>query len=85
MLKTPSSQSKSSPLNDILQTVPRLTHTELLELIAYLTQQAQQTGDSEKPYYWREIAGIAPGLLGGQDAQEWVNQVRQEWNRDQTE
>ena len=77
MIQTP--RSKSSPLNEILQTVPRLSHTELLELIAYLTQQAQERAISQETYYWRDIAGIAPNLLGGQDAQEWVSKVRREW------
>jgi hypothetical protein len=83
MLKTQSSQSKSSPLNDILQTVPRLSHDEILELIAYLAQQARQKEGQQETYYWCDIAGIAPDLMKGQDAQEWISQVRQEWKRDQ--
>jgi hypothetical protein len=82
MIETPSAKSKLSPLNEILQTVPRLSHSELLELIAYLAQQARQTDVNQEPYYWRDIAGIAPDLMKGQDAQEWVNKVRQEWDRD---
>lgn len=85
MLQTPSSPPRSSPLTEILQTVPRLTHAELLELIAYLAQQARQTATPPTTYYWRDIAGIAPNLLGGQDAQEWVNKTRQEWERGQSE
>jgi hypothetical protein len=83
MLKTPSSKSKSSPLNEILQTIPRLSHDEMLELIAYLAQQARQKEGAQEIYYWRDIAGIAPDLMKGQDAQEWISQVRQEWDRDQ--
>ncbi|MCZ7670343.1 MAG: hypothetical protein M5U34_25895 [Chloroflexi bacterium] len=81
MLQTPSSSPKSEPLAIILQTVPRLSHAELLELIAYLAQQAQQTAVRQTTYSWHDIAGIAPNLLAGQDAQEWVNQTRQEWDR----
>jgi len=27
---------------------------------------------------WMPMAGIAPGLLGGEDAQEWVSRTRRE-------
>ena len=84
MLQTPLTKSKSSPLNEILQSIPRLTHAEILELIAYLAQQAKQTDTSQETYYWGDIGGIAPDLLEGQDAQEWVSQVRQDWDRDQS-
>ena len=79
---TPISETKQpSPLQRILQTVPQLSQAEMLELIAYLAQKAQQTATSQPTYYWQDIAGIAPNLLEGQDAQAWVNQVRQEWHR----
>jgi hypothetical protein len=81
----PVAQTKSSPLDKILQAVPQLSQSEKLELIAYLAQQAQQTAVPAPTYYWRDIAGIAPNLLAGQDAQEWVNQTRQEWDREQPE
>lgn len=82
MLQT--SKSKSSPLDEILQTVPRLSHTEVLDLIAYLAQQAKHMDAPQETYYWRDLAGIAPDLLKGQDAQSWVNEMRQEWDRDQS-
>ncbi len=74
----------SPSLNQIIKIVPQLSQKELLELIAYLAQQAQETAVAEPTprYQWRDIAGAAPGLLAGQDAQEWVNQVRtDEWDR----
>lgn len=76
MLQTPSTKSKSSPLDEILQTIPRLSHSEVLDLIAYLAQQAKQMDSPQETYYWRDLAGIAPDLLKGQDAQEWVNEGR---------
>jgi hypothetical protein len=80
-----SSPPKTSSLNEILQAASRLSHAETLELIAYLAQQAQQTAVTQTPYYWSDIAGIAPDLLGGQDAQEWVTKIRREWDRGQPE
>jgi len=85
MLPISASPPKSSPLNGILQTVPQLSHAELLELIAHLAQQAQQTAVLQTTYYWCDIAGIAPDMLAGEDAQEWVNQTRQEWDRGQSQ
>jgi hypothetical protein len=55
----------------------------MLELIAYLAQHARQKEGTQETYYWRDIAGIAPDLMKGQDAQEWISQVRQEWKREQ--
>ena len=80
MIQTPS--SKSSTLNEILQTIPQLSQDEILELIAYLAQQAQQPAAQHETYYWGDLAGIAPDLLKGQDAQEWINNSRREWDRD---
>ena len=77
--------TKSSLLDKILQAVPQLSQSEKLELIVYLAQDAKQTAVPATTYYWRDIAGIAPNLLEGQDAQEWVNQTRQEWDREQPE
>jgi hypothetical protein len=30
------------------------------------------------PFDWAQLAGAAPGLLGGEDAQAWVSQSTQE-------
>lgn len=79
MLQTTSASVEPSPLAEVLHIIPRLTQSEKLELIAHL---ALQTAVTSPAYYWREIAGIAPDLLRGQDAQEWINQIRQEWERE---
>ncbi|MFO7678873.1 MAG: hypothetical protein R6X34_02380 [Chloroflexota bacterium] len=74
----------SPSLNQIIKIVPQLSQKELLELIAYLAQQAQATAVAEPNarYQWHDLAGAAPDLLAGRDAQEWVNQVRaDEWDR----
>lgn len=76
--------NRSSSLNQIIKIVPQLSQPELLELIAYLARQAQETAVSEPAprYQWHDLAGVAPDLLAGQDAQEWINQVRtDEWDR----
>ncbi|MCA9995043.1 MAG: hypothetical protein KDE56_04810 [Anaerolineales bacterium] len=72
-------------LHTILKQTAQLSHNQLLQLIAYLAEQAQQTAPSvEKPdYEWTDIEGIVEGNLTGMDAQEWVNKVRaEEWERE---
>jgi hypothetical protein len=32
----------------------------------------------EKTLKWQDVRGIAPNLLGGEDAQEWVSRTRRE-------
>ena len=84
MLQTIKPQPYSPAFRQIQQVAPQLSQVELLELITYLARQAQETAVSEpKPVYkWRDIAGAAPDLLEGQDAQTWINQVRiEEWER----
>lgn len=42
----------------------------------YRVKKQQQNKPKRK---LSDFYGIAPNLLGGQDAQEWVNELRQEW------
>ena len=84
MLQTSKSQTHSSAFRQVKLAIPQLSQLELLELITDLAQRAQETAVSEpQPVYkWRDIAGAAPNLLEGQDAQTWVNQIRsEEWER----
>ncbi len=80
--------SMASPhLQRIRHEIKYLTHTEMLALIAELAQAAQSQDMPETlavpAYYWRDLQGIAPDLLAGKDAQEWVNQLRdEEWARE---
>ncbi|MBM4031117.1 MAG: hypothetical protein FJ291_04950 [Planctomycetes bacterium] len=34
--------------------------------------------ESGERYDWMEMEGIAPDLMGGEDAQDWVSRTRQE-------
>jgi hypothetical protein len=75
----------SPRLQNILQEVSALSQAELLHLIAYLADRAQQQilHESTPTYQWTDIEGILEGSLTGMDAQEWVNQIRQQdWERD---
>lgn len=78
-------QTQTPVLESIRKQAAQLSQQELLQLIAYLAEQVSEaTPQAQQPVYkWSDIAGIAPNLLEGRDAQEWVNEIRaQEWERD---
>lgn len=77
MLKEPAHH-----LQPILRATAHLSQSDLLELITYLAQQAQQTTNEGESISWVEMEGIAPNLLGGEDAQEWVTQSREAGHRE---
>jgi hypothetical protein len=76
---------ESPHLQAVIRELSRLSQAERLQLIAYLAQQAHQavTQSEYGAQTWQEVAGAAPNLLEGQDAQEWVDTLRLvEWERD---
>lgn len=67
----------SKELNEIKQLANQLTPDEQLQLISYLTQKLQRCDIKRKPSRnLMEFAGIAPNLMGGMDAQEYVTRMR---------
>jgi hypothetical protein len=61
------------------QVVKMLPAPERLRLVGLIVHDlAAQTAESEQPerYDWMSVRGIAPNLLGGEDAQEWVSRTR---------
>lgn len=67
----------SKELNEVKRVAEQLTPDEQLQLIAYLTQRLQRCEIKRKPRRdIMEFAGIAPNLLGGMDAQEYVTRMR---------
>ena len=71
----------SPHLEAVLQSITQLSSREMLEVISYITEQLKQQAEPEVQVRrsWRELRGVAPNILGGQDAQDWVNQQRDEW------
>ncbi len=72
----------SSILQEILIRVDQLTPVEQMQLIGHLMTQIQNRAViTEKPKLsWQDLEGAAPNLLSGEDAQEWVNRHRDEWD-----
>jgi hypothetical protein len=69
----------SKALKDIIKQVEQLTPAEQMELLAALAEKAKESRKETSPrYQWRELRGIAPDMLDGEDAQEWVSRTRRE-------
>ena len=67
-------------LEQILQEIEQLSLDERKQLSERLTERvesSEKAGQSKRS--WQELRGIAPNILQGRDAQEWVNELRNEW------
>jgi hypothetical protein len=69
-------------LQEILNQAKQLPVGDRQELIRQLSEDIHDhtTIPPQPRRSWRELRGIAPNLLNGQDAQEWVNELRSEWD-----
>ncbi|MGH9801828.1 MAG: hypothetical protein ACRD82_15810 [Blastocatellia bacterium] len=69
----------ATALLKIMRQTEKLTADEQLELAATLIAQARKGAATPKPHRrWLELAGAAPDLMLGEDAQAWVSRTRQE-------
>jgi hypothetical protein len=68
-------------LEEVLKQVEQLTPEDRRELIRQVSQGlADQPGSKRLKHRLSEFRGIAPDLLQSKDAQEWVNELRDEWD-----
>ena len=66
-------------LEEIERETERLTPEERLELVERLTHRLRKTGIAEgKPFDWDQLYGLGKGLWKGEDAQEYVNRLRED-------
>jgi hypothetical protein len=65
-------------LSDVDRLAPAERQQLMEHLIAQLNPPIAVPGKTSRKL--SEVYGAAPNLLGGVDAQEWVNQSRQEWS-----
>ncbi len=64
-------QVKDLPVAQRLQLVERIAHD-------LATQNGTSENKAVKRYDWMSVRSIAPNLLGGEDAQDWVSRTRRE-------
>ena len=62
---------------DLMRQADSLSPDDQLRLAEYLVSRARTT-KARLPRRWQDLCGIAPNLLGGEDAQEWVSRGRRE-------
>ena len=68
-------------LQEVLKQAEQLTPEDRRELIRQISYGLTNLPVSEKPKHrLSEFRGIAPNLLQGKDAQDWVNELREEWD-----
>lgn len=66
-------------LNEILGQAEQLTPEERLELIQKLVEGLRTSEERAKSQTkWRDLRGMAPYPMMGEDAQEWVSRTRRE-------
>ncbi len=63
----------ASMLLELMRQVDKLSHEEQLRLLDYIAERTRQHAEGPK---WGDIAGMAPDLLAGEDAQAWVRRQR---------
>jgi hypothetical protein len=67
-------------LEQILQEIEQLGPEERKQLSKRLAERIKSFETvSQRKRSWQELRGIAPNILEGKDAQEWVNELRDEW------
>jgi hypothetical protein len=74
-------------LDRVLSEIEQLSLAEQMQVLEHLVKQMKQSVESvavahkpKKKFKVSDFRGIAPNLLEGMDAQEWVNQLRKEWD-----
>jgi len=66
-------------LERIRKETEKLTPEEQLELVEELVRRLKGTGPAKKEYLnWAELYGLGKGLWEGEDAQKYVNQLRED-------
>ena len=70
-------------LTKILQEIEQLTIEEKFQIITYTTEQLKRQTIIPKTskHSLSDLRGILPNILEGQDAQQWVSELRQEWQQ----
>jgi len=66
----------NNKINTILKEVSTLTLIEQMELIENIMRLMKQ--NKEENNTWEDIYGTGKGLWGGIDAQDYVNQIRED-------
>lgn len=61
-----------------IQPLPIAERLRLIELTVHDLAVSTSTQEQAERPSWMSVRGIAPNLLGGEDAQKWVSRTRRE-------
>lgn len=79
MLKGGAEMPRASAFGKIEKEVEKLTPQEQLKLVEKLAHQLRKTGIAiKKEIDWKGLYGLGKGLWKGEDAQEYVNRLRED-------
>ncbi|CBE68307.1 MAG: hypothetical protein F9K13_02340 [Candidatus Methylomirabilis oxygeniifera] len=70
---------RPSPLGKIEKEIERLSPKDQLKLVEKLAHQLTKTGiAARKELDWKRLYGLGKGLWKGEDAQAYVNRLRED-------
>jgi len=70
---------RASNLGKIEKEIERLSPKDQLKLVEKLAHQLRNSGITvKKDLDWKDLYGLGKGLWKGEDAQEYVNRLREE-------
>jgi hypothetical protein len=64
-------------LQELEQQIDSLSPKEIGTILLYAQGKLAQNSLSQVKSKWKDVCGIAPDLLKGEDAQEWVSKMRE--------
>jgi len=68
---------KGTTLGKIEKEVEKLSPQEQLKLVEKLAHKLRKTGIAKKEFDWKSLYGLGKGLWKGEDAQEYVDRLRE--------
>lgn len=70
---------RASALEKIEKEIERLSPKDQLKLVEKLARRLRKTGfEVKKELDWKNLYGLGKGLWKGEDAQEYVNRLRED-------
>ncbi len=66
----------SNTAEDLYEAIKQLPVSERLRLVARIERDLAVSPAAAERFDWTQLAGVAPRLLEGEDAQTWVSRSR---------
>ena len=70
--------AKPRSLKDIERQIENLPPRDRQKLLARLTQRTRQSKPKKSSLDWAKLYGLGKGLWNGEDAQDYVNRLRED-------